>query len=171
MKEQGTRNGEAAAPGSAKGAKSPTAPETAASPSRDTVLGHAVWLMMNMPQYKHVFLIDLEWMVLPPIVLGQYRLFRVENRVVGFAAWAYLSEAVEARLQEPNPRLAPTEWKSGDRLWLIDLHAPFGHQEVALKELRETALKGHRFKMHRWTPQGGRQVIEVVPEENSSASA
>jgi cytolysin-activating lysine-acyltransferase len=170
MKEQGARNGEAATLGSAKTAKSEAAPETTASPSRDTVLGHAVWLMMNMPQYKHVFLVDLEWMVLPPIVLNQYRLFRAENRVVGFAAWAYLSEAVEARLQAPNPRLAPTEWKSGDRLWLIDLHAPFGHQDVALKELRETALRGRRFKMHRWTPKG-REVIEVIPEENSSAPA
>lgn len=60
--------------------------------------------------------------------------------------------------------------EGGDRLWLIDLHAPFGHQEVALKELRETPLKGQGFKMHRWTPQG-RQVVEMVPEENSSASA
>jgi|SRR5215472_5010920 len=139
-------------------------------PSNDAALGHAVWLMMNMPQYRHVFLADLEWMVLPPVMLGQYRLFRAGNRVVAFAAWAYLSEAAEARLQGPNPRLAPAEWKGGDRLWLIDLHAPFGHQEAALKELRETALKGRRFKMHRWTPQG-RQLVEIVPEENSSASA
>jgi cytolysin-activating lysine-acyltransferase len=138
------------------------------APSADGALGHAVWLMMNMAQYRHVFLADLEWMVLPPIMLNQYRLFRIDNRVVAFAAWAYLSEAVEARLQSPNPRLAPSEWKSGDRLWLIDLHAPFGHQEPALKELRETALKDRAFKMHRWTPQG-RQVVEVNPGEGFSA--
>jgi cytolysin-activating lysine-acyltransferase len=129
----------------------------------DAVLGHVVWLMMNMQQYRHVFLADLEWMVLPPIMLNQYRLFRIENRIVAFAAWAHLSEAVETRLQGSNPRLAPTEWKSGDRLWLIDLHAPFGHQELALKELREAALKGLSFKMHQWTKQG-RQTVEVVPE-------
>jgi cytolysin-activating lysine-acyltransferase len=135
-------------------------------PQPDAVFGQVVWLMMNMPQYRHVFLTDLEWMVLPPIKLNQYRLFRVGNHVVAFAAWAYLSEAAEARLQEPNPRLAPADWKSGDRLWLIDLHAPFGQQELALKELRETALKGKIFKMHRWTPQG-RQIVEIVPEEDS----
>jgi cytolysin-activating lysine-acyltransferase len=135
-------------------------------PPPDAVFGQVVWLMMNMPQYRHVFLTDLEWMVLPPIKLNQYRLFRAGNHVVAFAAWAYLSEAAEARLQEPNPRLAPGDWKSGDRLWLIDLHAPFGQQELALKELRETALKGKIFKMHRWTPQG-RQIVEIVPEGNS----
>ena len=146
----------------------PTSASKSNIPQPDAVLGHVVWLMMNMPQYKHVFLTDLEWMVLPPIMLGQYRLFRAENRVVAFAAWAYLSEAAEARLQEGNPRLAPSEWKSGDRLWLIDLHAPFGHQELALKELRETALKDCTFKMHRWT-QHGRKTVEVVPEKGAAA--
>ena len=140
-----------------------SASPTPSLPPADAVFGQVVWLMMNMPQYRHVFLTDLEWMVLPPIRLNQYRLFRASNHIVAFAAWAYLSEAAEARLQEPNPRLAPGDWKSGDRLWLIDLHAPFGQQELALKELRETALKGKAFKMHRWTPQG-RQVVEVVPE-------
>lgn len=106
MTEQSALNSETATLGIAK-----SSPEKAGAPSRDEVLGHAVWLMMNMPQYRYVFLADLEWMVLPPIVLGQYRLFRAENRIVAFAAWAYLSEAAEARLQEPNPRLAPTEWK------------------------------------------------------------
>ena len=164
MTENAGPNATAADAGAAPQSASPTP----IIPQPDAVFGQVVWLMMNMPQYRHVFLADLEWMVLPPIMLGQYRLFRAENRVVAFAAWAYLSEVAEARLQEPNPRLAPAEWKGGDRLWLIDLHAPFGHREPALKELRETALKGHRFKMHRWTPQG-RQVVEMVPEENPSA--
>jgi cytolysin-activating lysine-acyltransferase len=62
--------------------------------------------MLNMPQYRHVFLANLEWMVLPPVLLNQYRLFRVGTHVVAFAAWAYLSEAAEARLQGPNPQLS-----------------------------------------------------------------
>jgi len=129
----------------------------------DAVFGQVIWLMMNMPQYRHVFLTDLEWMVLPPILLNQHRLFRVGNRVVAFAAWAYLSAAAEVRLQEPNPRLAPIDWKSGDRLWLIDLYAPFGHQELALKELRETTFKGKTFRMHRRAPDG-KKMVEVVSE-------
>ena len=115
----------------------------------DAVFGQVALLMMAMPIYRHVFLTDLEWMVLPPVLLNQYRLFRAENRTVAFAAWAYLSEAAAARLQEPDPRLAPTDWKSGDRLWLVHLFAPFGHYDAALKELRETALKGVSFKIHR----------------------
>jgi cytolysin-activating lysine-acyltransferase len=166
MTEYDSRNGVSSPAdfiGKGKSASSSAKPNI---PQPGAVLGHVVWLMMNMPQYRHIFLADLEWMVLPPIMLGQYRLFHAENRVVAFAAWAYLSEAAEGRLQEPNPRLSPSEWKSGDRLWLIDLHAPYGHQELALKELRETAFKGLAFKMHRWTPQG-RQTVQTAPEKNA----
>jgi hemolysin-activating ACP:hemolysin acyltransferase len=81
--------------------------------------------MLQMPAFRHVFLADLEWMVLPPILLNQFRLLRDGNRIVAFAAWASLSEEAEARLQQPNPRLSPAEWKSGDRLWLVHLFAPF----------------------------------------------
>src|SRR5579864_3576023 len=137
------------------------APQAPATAPPDSVFGQAVWLMMTMPAYRHLFLADFEWMVLPPILLGQYRLFRADNRVVAFAAWAYLSEAAEARLQEPNPRLAPTDWKSGDRLWLVNLFAPFGHQEAALQELRATALQGKRFKMHR-RGADGKAVVDVI---------
>ena len=170
MTETIRTNGIAADLSAAARATADAASRAATHPPADAVLGQVVWLMMNMPQYRHVFLADLEWMVLPPILLNQYRLFRVGERVVAFAAWAYLSEAVEARLQGPNPRLAPSEWKSGDRLWLIDLHAPFGHQEPALKELRETALKGKTFKMHRWTSQG-RQIVEFAADEGAPATA
>ena len=126
----------------------------------DAVLGHVVWLMMNMPIYRHVFLSDLEWMVMPPILLGQYRIYRQGGRVVAFLAWAHLSEAAEARLQEPAPRLAPADWKSGDRVWLVNIFAPQGHAEAAVEELKRTALAGKSFKMHR-TGADGRRVVEV----------
>src|SRR5260221_8750034 len=57
-----------------------------------TLFRSAVWLMMNTPAYRHMFLTDLEWMVLPPIMLGQFRVFFADGRAVAFAAWAALSE-------------------------------------------------------------------------------
>ena len=71
-------------------------------------------------------------------------------------------------MQEPNPRLAPADWKSGDRLWLVSMVAPFGHAEMAVKELAETALKGQRFKMHRLEATG-RSVVEVNGPAPSSS--
>jgi cytolysin-activating lysine-acyltransferase len=159
---KGSANGTAASR-EPEGSPSPQAQaaQTQAGTPLDTMLGHVVWLMMNMPAYRHVFIADLEWMVLPPLAINQYRLFRADNRVVAFAAWAYLSEAAEARLQESNPRLAPADWKSGERLWLVNLFAPFGHQEAALKELCETALADKSFKMHRRGADGVARIETV----------
>jgi cytolysin-activating lysine-acyltransferase len=158
-------NGAQAAPPQA----TPQAPDQTQRPTAPAMtgggaLGHAVWLMMNMPMYRHVFLSDLEWMVLPAILLNQFRLFNADNKVVAFAAWAYLSEEVEKHLQEPNPRLKPVDWKSGDRLWLIDVFAPFGHTEAALTDLRDTAFAGKSFKMHKTNSDGTRNVITVKAE-------
>jgi cytolysin-activating lysine-acyltransferase len=157
------RHGEGLAANGTNGSATPPRPSSpgAAPITGGTALGHAVWLMMNMPNYRHVFLSDLEWMVLPAILLNQYRLFNADGKVVAFAAWAYLSEAVEKRLQETDPRLAPAEWKSGDRLWLIDLFAPFGHAEASLTELRQSSLAGKSFRMHKRNPDGTRVVVEV----------
>ncbi len=95
------------------------------------------------------------------ILLRQFQVVFTEGRAVAFAAWAYLSEDAEARLQEPNARFAPIDWKSGDRLWLVNLFAPFGHGEAVLQELRQTVLAGKSFKMHRMSADGKR-VVEVV---------
>jgi cytolysin-activating lysine-acyltransferase len=127
----------------------------------DAVLGQVVWLMLQMPASRHFFLADLEWMVLPPILLNQYRLFRNGNRVVAFAAWGYLSEEAEARLQQPNPRLSPADWKSGDRLWLVQMFAPFGHTEAALKDLQATSLAGKGFNLHRISAEGTRTTQHI----------
>jgi cytolysin-activating lysine-acyltransferase len=134
--------------------------------SLDAVIGHVVWLMMQTRAYRHVFLADLEWMVMPPLLLNQYHLFRDKNRIVAFAAWAYLSEEAEARLQGGNPRLTPADWKGGDRLWLIHLFDPFNgstwRQEAALAELQEkTALRGKSFKFHRRGADGAATVVTI----------
>jgi cytolysin-activating lysine-acyltransferase len=145
-----------AVPPPADGAATPAAIVPA-----DAVLGQVVWLMLQMPAFRHVFLADLEWMVLPPILLNQFRLLRDGNRIVAFAAWASLSEEAEARLQQPNPRLSPAEWKSGDRLWLVHLFAPFGHTKAALEDVRTTALAGKRFSLHQ-TNIDGTRIVQTI---------
>ena len=118
------------------------APRTAHPPMTvASVMGEIVWLMTQSPVHKHLFLADLEWLVMPPVLLSQYRIFRVQDRPVGVAFWAFLTEEAEARLKGGNPRLRPDEWKAGDRAWLIDLVAPFGKPEVMLKDLKEVVFR------------------------------
>jgi len=78
---------------------------------------------------------DRERRIMPPVALGQFRLWREGRMPVGFATWAYVNDHVAARLERGEKRLAPGEWKCGDKPVLIDLIAPFGGAEEAMKEL------------------------------------
>ncbi|MEM6833334.1 MAG: toxin-activating lysine-acyltransferase [Pseudomonadota bacterium] len=147
-------------------------------------------------------------MILPPLMLEQYRVLRVSpsavleqqgaggagraqasdgNRggpknqkgasnknaqPVGYATWAYLSEEAEAKLiagadSGSGARLRPDEWKSGDRLWLVDLVTPTATPdnkvaEACLADLLQGPLKGKRVKFHRTDPETGtRDVVEL----------
>ncbi len=122
---------------------------TAPAPDRAGVLGHAVWLVTQSPQHRHLLLSDLEWLLIPPVALGQFRLWREGSIPSGFATWAFLNEEVEARLQAGPVRLAPAEWKCGDRLTLMALITPFGGAEAAMKDLRDVVFAGRELKSAR----------------------
>ncbi len=136
-------------------------PEANPEPNRITAIGHAVWLMARSPLHKHLFLTDIDWLVAPPVVLGQFRLWSNGGNPFGFASWAFLGEEAEERItQKGIRRLMPTDWKSGDNLWLIDFLSPFGKQDEMLKELREKVHAGRKMKMLQAAPGGGTAVVE-----------
>lgn len=115
--------------------KPPTGPERSDVDARQ-VLADVVWLMMSAPNHKHLFLSDLEWLVIPPILKGQFRVFKREGLPVAYASWAYLTEEAEQRLIAGHTRLKPEDWDAGDRPWLIDLTAPFGGAGDIARELK-----------------------------------
>jgi len=118
------------------------------------VLTGALGLLMASPRHKHLFLSDLEWALLPPLALRQFRLFAKDNRPVAFATWAFVSEEVEARLNAGHAKLKPAEWKSGERCWIVDVVTPFGGGDGILKTLRETVL--------------GKEDVRVLPHASQS---
>lgn len=117
--------------------------------------------MTQSPTHKHLFLADLEWLVLPPVMLRQFRVFRRNKLPFGFASWAHLNEEAAARLRSGARRLKPGDWKSGAELWLVDLVAPFGGREAIVAELRDKVFQGKRVKTLAPAPDGkGTAVVE-----------
>jgi cytolysin-activating lysine-acyltransferase len=97
------------------------APKTVAQ-----VLGEITWLMTQSPRHKAIPLGDLEWLVMPAILLRQFRIFYKGEQPVGVALWALADDLVAGRIDAGDRRLSAVEWKSGTAMRIVELVAPFG---------------------------------------------
>ncbi|MGD9784623.1 MAG: toxin-activating lysine-acyltransferase [Hyphomicrobiaceae bacterium] len=112
--------------------------------------GGIVTLLMRSPEYRHLTLADLEWLVVPAMVHRQFALMDSQlaksetTAPVAVALWANVSQEVDERLSrelDKPVQLSPAEWKSGDIPWLI---AVAGEKQAIGALLR--ALVTDRFK-------------------------
>lgn len=106
------------------------------------ILGPALWLYARDPARKFMFMGDLDWAVLPPVVLDQCRLYSKNGLPYAFFTWAKVNDQIDARLRGKQPKLAPHEWHSGDHVWIIDAVAPFGQLDETLADLIAHQLAG-----------------------------
>ncbi len=106
------------------------------------LLGTVSWLMLAAPGTRHTLLSDLEWRVMPPLMLDQAKVYLRDETPVAFVSWARLSPEVARRFRRMPHRLTPAEWRSGDEVWVVDLLAPFGGAREVMRDLRENVLPG-----------------------------
>ena len=136
--------------------------ETAAAAVNAALLGEITWLMMRSPVHRHLFLADLEWLVTPPLILKQSRLFRRDRVPVAFVSWGLLTDEVEQRVVNGVWRLQPGDWKAGDRLWVVDVVAPYGGLDAITEDLRKRVFPDRTFKVLRPASEGGRPFVEEL---------
>lgn len=98
------------------------------------MLGPVLWLYARDPNRRFTFVGDLDWRLLPPLVLDQCSLFSKEEVPWAYFAWAKVSPEVDQRLRTSTPVIGPHEWHSGDIPWLIDVVMPYGEDLDLLKQ-------------------------------------
>lgn len=131
------------------------------------VLGEITWLLSQSQLHKNLFISDLEWMVMPAILLEQFRIYPAPSgQPAGLVLWASVSDETDARLSQGQFRLSPQEWRAGPNLWLLEMVSPFGGQEEMLAEAASTIFAGKPFKYQRPGPNGA----EVVVHEPAAAN-
>jgi cytolysin-activating lysine-acyltransferase len=132
-----------------------------------------VAVLMRDANFRQMRLADLEWLVLPPVMAGQFTLAQAPAPVgrlkgkdggreggvlvpVAVALWARVSDAIDKTLSEnlDKPvRLGPADWASGDNVWLM---AVAGDQRAVprfIDELAKGEFKGQRVKMRMRGPE------------------
>jgi cytolysin-activating lysine-acyltransferase len=161
-------------------------------------LGQIVWLLSQSPMHRELKIKDLEWSFMPAVLYEQFRVFRfgplpgsenmdpaafaklgltkegLEQMPLGVAIWAKLSAEAEARL-EKGEHLKAEDWRSGDRVWLVEMISPFATPENKLSEamlldLMQGPFKTTAFNLHRTDPKSGRRdKVHVASHLNMPA--
>lgn len=126
--------------------------------SKLPILGPALWLYARDPLKKFTFIADLDWALLPPVILDQCRLYTKNGIPFAFFTWALVNDDIDQRLRSGVPRIAPHEWKNGPHLWLIDIVAPFGETEEMITELGKAQFAGQKISALLPDPQQGNQL-------------
>jgi cytolysin-activating lysine-acyltransferase len=101
------------------------------------VLGEITWLMTQSPRHKSLPLGDLEWLLMPAILLRQFRIFYSGEQPVGVGLWALADGLVAKRIDAGDRRLSAVEWKSGTSMRIVELVAPFGGEAEMRAQLGE----------------------------------
>lgn len=166
-------NAEASVAGDAAGGENAPADgasgQTGSSRTVGAALGEITWLLTQSRAHRYMlFVADLEWLVMPALQHGQYRVFYAQGKPAGLAVWGWVSDHAADRLGQGG-RLAVTEWRSGPNLWLVDLIAPFGGQESMLADLRDSALSGYAFRYLRTHADGRREIVDVEPQADDDS--
>jgi len=131
------------------------------------VFAEACWLMSRSKAHSHVTMGDMEWLVLPPIILKQARIFRdAKQDPIAFMSWALVSDEVDQRLKRGGQKLAPSEWNSGQNFWIIDLVTPFGDALPILEVIHSVLPVG---RSHSVLPFGGKDLTSLVGKSNKTA--
>lgn len=129
------------------------------------------WLMTQSPIHKAMTIDALEWLCMPALLKRQFYIFRDGDQPVGLALWAKCTPETEKKLDkgmiEPENRLSLEEWDGGDKVWLVDLIAPFAtnqnlQREIMIADLISGPLKGTEFHFHQTDPATGRRKVQTV---------
>lgn len=109
------------------------------------LLGAVGWLMMQQTATRHTLLSELEWRVMPALVLEQAKLYMREDSPIAYVSWATLSEPVAQRYATAPHQLTASDWQSGDQVWIVDLFVPFGGAQEVMNDLRNNVLAGREI--------------------------
>ena len=139
--------------------------------SEAETLGIVVWLWTHSQTHRNLPIAAVSSLILPAIQTQQYILLLDEQKPVAYAAWAALDEAREALyLQSANSLLTQADWCCGDRYWITDFVAPFGHARALRRHTVQTLnTQAIRFLYHKGSDKGIKILeahgLAVLPQE------
>lgn len=100
------------------------------------ILGQITWLWINSPLQKDWPTHLLGTNAIPAIAHRQFLLLKQNDLPVAYCSWAFLDASAEKRYLADAHSLTLADWISGERMWLVDWVAPFGHSFALYRQMR-----------------------------------
>ena len=137
--------------------------------SEAETLGIAVWLWMHSSRHRDAPLHTLPTLLLPIIKNQQYAIACKAGQPVLFMGWAWMDKEAEQRyLTRASVYMQAADWVSGNRLWITDFIAPFGHRHELRRLVYDVLFAEHCFR--RQDHQGGRRGQRIRFSRGSKVS-
>ena len=112
-----------------------------------TAFGSAAWLWLHSARHRNVPMHTLSTLLLPAIKHGKFILVSERGQPVFYMSWAELDEEAEARYLSQSPeQMRQSDWDSGQRLWILDWIAPFGHTRLMRQLVGSRLLPNRSFR-------------------------
>ncbi|MFZ8864977.1 MAG: toxin-activating lysine-acyltransferase [Rickettsiales bacterium] len=119
------------------------------------LLGEISSLLLSSKLHRQYRINDIGTVFLPPIHLNQFRIYKNKDvDPIALVTWAFFSKEIKEKYLTKKYLLKPEDWKSGDRLWLIDFLAPFGHMKMVGKDLKNNVFPDAHGRSVRITDTG-----------------
>ena len=144
-----------------------------------------VAVLMRDRNFRTLTIAELEWLVLPPIMVGQFALAhapmgrsapkgeksKAQTNGAAFvpvavALWARVSPGIDKALSESLEKpikLQAADWSSGDSLWLLALTGDQRSFPKFLAELGMKDFRGRQVKMRKRTSEGKVAIHTIGP--------
>ena len=135
----------------------------------DDVLDIMELFKSSYPSWRNESIKSIYYHIYPSIALKQYTVNKDENgEIYGYTNWAFLDESTEKKyLKELS--LDFGDWKTGDKLWIIDSIYTDEHNNMKFNKTFFTHLfgVGQTVNLLRLAPNGLLQkTFKVITKEN-----
>ena len=124
------------------------------------MLGEATALMAESPLHKERSIAEIGGLILPPLMLGQLRIWRRGGLPVALATWAWLDEETEQAVLHSDHLPSPDQWNNGSNPVVIDFIAPFGDGFQTARDLKRTVFPDRALRSVRRDENG--HVLRIV---------
>lgn len=165
---------ESAKPEASAAPMTPEALRSAAAMSKAVMaaFGEIVTILMRTQEHRGLPLAELESLVVPAVMTGQFAVAEAQSKVngmmapVGVIMWANVSPQVDARLRAnigSGVKLAADEWKSGDIFWIVDAIGDPKLLQAMIQRAANNEWKGRTVNLCVRTQDGTLRAGQLTP--------